>query len=192
MKQRWCPMCGHSLSSRQTYCSGACKQRAYRKAKEQRSIQTPGIPRYVRTAGNDGKSAGQGVCDGSDPTTTDVTTVTNRNAAITQTSRERLLWLALRDALLTHAAKGGTPQGTLHVAQQVFLAHGYGCAAGPLPRLPRETLKALGIGKFSPYWYKGKVRTPEEYAQLTGQTNAGEVVLAKLLSHQDNTAKGTQ
>ena len=177
---RYCPLCGHSLSSRQTYCSGACKQKAYRRSKEH-AILTPPHPRYVFSQGDDGKSAGESVCGEGATTPSTITTVTNRNAGVSQTSRERLLWAALRDSLITHAAKGGTAQGALQVAQAVFLAHGLD-AAGPLPRLTRSALQELGIGKSHPLWYRGKIRTPEELERLKAIDHAASVERLKRLS----------
>lgn len=165
MKNKWCPICGHSLTSRQTYCSHKCRQEGYRR-KQRTVMQNPANPRYVSSLTGEGKTAGERVVSAPTVPAEVSPSVTNRHPAVTRDTAIHNLWSDLRAALFAHAAAGGTSQGALQVAQKVFMVHGFDCAAGPLPRLSKARIEELGIGKSSPNWYRGKIRTNEELARL--------------------------
>jgi predicted nucleic acid-binding Zn ribbon protein len=138
MAQRWCSVCGKSLTGRKVYCSGACKQRAWRQANAL-------LPIIVMSGRSDreGETPGESTCGGDDGSNARGNklplSVTNRNA-------DALLYSALQKALHKHAATGGTAVGTLQVVQRIFLSMGYDGLTyrAPLPRLNRAVREALG------------------------------------------------
>jgi len=134
----WCPVCGNSLTGRKTYCTNACRQRAYRDSR---------LPPIIVMSGSDEErriSAGESTCDApSDRNANRLTgapTVSKRNTDV-------LLYRALQEALHKHAATGGTAVGTLQIVQRVFLSMGYDGMTyrAPLPRLNRAEREALGV-----------------------------------------------
>lgn len=144
MTDRWCPICATPLtSSRQRYCSGKCKQAAYR-IRESDS-QAPNVRYVMWQTEVGGKACVTCINSGSafvvNRHVTD-STVTDRYVS---PNAERL-YLDVLQALDDHLHSGGTLQGFGTVLKRVGWKHllSESALATPLPKLTRAERQEFG------------------------------------------------
>ena len=132
MAYMWCANCRKPLvSNRSTYCSGACRQAAYR----QRHNNSEDYRRCPTSGEGLGVVPAQDPCLPLDSVTAQSHSVTDDDATVTGDA----LYAVLLSELEQHDARGGTLLGYSTVMRRVFRDLGLGTGTGRVLRRPIGT-----------------------------------------------------